>query len=226
MIATVPQRIPAHQNVLRVSFATRSIRAIIGSSAVRIRRSWSRKRLRHIFTPAELRTPHIGCRLSLKTANANSQSSESGFIWRSFRYAAFASAQSRSRVMFRGTSSGGPSSGAAQPRLTFEGGKILRSECSSSLSRWPDSFACSSMRRTTKVRAVSKSVVRSIGTSLLQNTTFQIAAKNNTASGQVLLNAEIGKVESRKNTCPVCRLTRQVKSIPVRTSVFCVLSSH
>src|SRR5207249_4662538 len=56
------------------------------------------------FHACQLKEPPIGCRLSIKTANANSQSSDDGFSLRSCRYAAFPSAHTRSRLVFLGTS--------------------------------------------------------------------------------------------------------------------------
>src|SRR6266568_4347315 len=62
--------------------------------------------------------------------------------------------------MFRGTR--GPGYGPGTHATGVEEGRLLSSERCSLLSASPDCFACSSILRITKLRAVSKSGVRSI----------------------------------------------------------------
>ena len=68
-------------------------------------------------------------------------------------------------------------------------------------------FASSSMRRATKPRAASTSVVRSIGTVLARS-------ENNTASGQVLVYRIMPKFILAQGTLPICGLIIHMPSPP------------
>ena len=136
------------------------------SIAAAIRSQRSHHGLRS-FMPAQRKSQDIGCRLSFKTAKANSQSRADAGFSRATLCAAFANAQSLSNALSREIRTAGHSGSAPFQMGNAElFGKWLSKKRCSSLSGSPDLAASSSIRPVMNARDVSKSVVGFIELSL------------------------------------------------------------
>ena len=156
-MARHPEPIPIGKSKGLSALQAMRTAATTGNKAVTMSAEPSHFGLRS-FMPIHCKRPLIGCRNSVKTANEKSQSSDAGFVLRSYWYAAFPSAQTLSKLRSLGTNSG-----ISRFQLCGdEEGRYLSNKRCSSVRGSPDSLASSSIRPITKSRAVSKSEFRFI----------------------------------------------------------------